>query len=62
MPPKEIEWVLLEWAERPAKRRDWGQLRAGTSIASKIRNENKAKKEAAEEEVPWRYQAVGARV
>jgi hypothetical protein len=40
MPPKEIEWVLLEWAERPA---------------SKIKTENKAKKEeAAEEEVPWR--------
>jgi hypothetical protein len=59
-----FEWVLLEcWAERPAKRRDWGQLRAGTSIASKIRAENKAKEEAAEGEVvPWRYQAVGARV
>ena len=56
MPPNEIEWVLLEWAERPAKRRDWGQLRAGASIASKIRAENKAKEEAAEEEVPWRHQ------
>ena len=61
MPPKEIEWVLLEWAERPAKRRK-SKPRAGTSIASKIKTENKAKKEAAEEEVPWRYQAVGARV
>jgi hypothetical protein len=54
MPPKEIEWVLLEWAERPAKPR---RTTVGTSIAAK----NKAKQEAAEEEVPWRYQAVGAR-
>ena len=49
MPPKEIEWVLLEWAERPAKPR---RARVGTSKAAK----NKAKKEAAETEVPWRYQ------
>jgi hypothetical protein len=54
----EIEWVLPEWAERPAKPR---RARVGTYIAAN----NKAKKEAAEPEVPWwRYQevAVGARV
>jgi hypothetical protein len=49
MPPNEIEWVLLEWAERPAKPR---RARVGTSKAAK----NKAKKEAAEPVVPWRYQ------
>jgi hypothetical protein len=61
MPPKDVEWVLLEWAERPAKRRK-SKPRAGTSSASKNKAKNKAKKEAAEEEAPWRYQAVGARV
>jgi hypothetical protein len=47
MPPKEIEWVLLEWAERPAPPR------------SRPRTSKAKKEEAAEEEVPWRYQAVG---
>jgi hypothetical protein len=61
MPPKEIEWVLLEWAERPAKRRK-SKPRAGTSTASKNKAKNRAKMEAAEEEVPWRYRAVGAGV
>jgi hypothetical protein len=53
MPPNQIEWVLLEWAERPAKPR---RARVGTSKRAKTMSMSRAKKEAAETEVPWRYQ------
>jgi hypothetical protein len=53
MPPNQIEWVLLEWAERPAKPR---RARVGTSKRAKAMSMSRAKKEAAETEVPWRYQ------
>ena len=56
MSPNEIEWVLLEWAERPAKPR---RARVGTSYDAKNKADkakNRAKKEAAETEAPWRYQ------
>jgi hypothetical protein len=52
MPPNQTEWVLLEWAERPAKRR---RARAGTSYAAKNSSRSRDKKEAAGTEVPWRY-------
>jgi hypothetical protein len=52
MPPNQTEWVLLEWAERPAKRRRAG---VSTSLGAKYSKRSRAKKEAAETEVPWRY-------
>jgi hypothetical protein len=53
MPPNQIEWVLLEWAARPAKPR---RARVCTSKRAMNRSRILAMKEAAETEVPWRYQ------
>jgi hypothetical protein len=55
MPPNECEWVLLEWADRPAKPR---RARAGTSKGATEKRRSRAKQEAAEEAAPWRYQGL----
>jgi hypothetical protein len=53
MPPNQIQWVLLEWAERPAKRR---RARVGTSIAAKKSTRSRDKQEQEQgQEVRWRY-------
>ena len=52
VPPNEAKWALLEWAGRPAKRRN---TRAATSKGAARMQGYRAKLEAAEEAAPWRY-------
>jgi hypothetical protein len=44
-----LKWALLSWPDRPARARKEGESRSA---------KNKAKQEAALEEVQWRYPAL----
>jgi hypothetical protein len=53
-PPNEVEWVLLEWAGRPTKSRQ--RAVTATSKGAIANRKSRAKQQAADTAVPWRYQ------